>query len=278
MYSIKIIYLTSILVAGFLKEDTPDQEPTHSNSYYSIFSGYNEAMNDVDSVIVLDKHGKRNSYALKKGGIGDYPFLYKDRLISIIYRNGNSDVITFSLTTNKIDTICSNVQLLQSSFIDEYDGKVVVRDTDTYTVLDIGNKKIIKRSKCYLENILLTESGYFLIRTLDNISEPKPYLCAGTLDGETDTKLIDIPDMGSNIYMDATTLGWNGMKVHEGILFIHTFHKILAYDIQQNKIIDEIAEEKTVSFQVNKAKNPVFRFEDEYQIVFNLKNKRFKHS
>ena len=276
MHTIKIIYLTSMLIASFLKKDEPNQEPTHSNSYYSIFSGYNKAMNDVDSVIVLDQHGKRSSYPLKSGGIGEYPSLYKDRLISIIYGKAQSDVITFSLSTGQIDTICSGLQVLQTSSIDEYDGKVVIRDYNQYVILDIEKKQILKVSDCYLENILLTESGYFLIRTLNDISEPKPYLCKGNITGAEDTKLIDLPGIGVQHYQDIPTLGWNGMAKHQGILFIHTMDQILAYDIQQTKIIDEIREERPVFCDLNKS-NPTFSFEKE-KIVFNMKKKQFNRS
>lgn len=270
-----ILFLSFSIICSF-KGNDPDREPTHSNAYYSIFPGYNQSMNDVDSVIVVDQHGKRSSYPLKSGGIGEYPSLYKDRLISIIYGKTQADVITFSPSNNKIDTICSDLQVLQTSSIDEYDGIAVIRDYNKYAILDIEKKQILKVSDCFLENILLTESGYFLIRTLNNISEPKPYLCKGSITGAEDTKLIDLPGMGVQNYQDGTTLGWNGMTIYHGILFIHMMDQILAYDIQQNKIIDKIMEERPVFCDLNKS-NPTFCFEKE-KIVFNMKKKQFKRN
>lgn len=276
MSRIKHLLFIPILIS-WIEKDAPELSLLHSNRYYSIYASYNEKTHKVDSIITLDTKGHKSTYALKQNGIGEYPKLYKTRLISIVPGRNYQHLTTFDLLTHKIDTLCSEVQFLTTDAIDEYEGKVVVRSYDNYKIVDVSEKKILKQSKCYLENILLTDSGYFLIRTINDISEPKPYLCTGTIAGEQDRKLIDLPDMGVSHYSDATTLGWNGMKVYDGVLFIHMMHKILAYDIEKRLILDTIDEEREVSFHLAKS-TPVFLFEKKEKLTFNMKAKRFKRS
>jgi hypothetical protein len=273
MNRIKFILLLPVLLACIDKNEK--QEPLHSNKYYSVYTNFNEKTHEIDSVIVIDKKGTRSIYALNSEFIGEYPQLYKDRLISIIYGPQHSNLITFNLSTHQIDTLCSNIQFLTTDAIDEYEGRVVVRGYESYCIVDVEKKHLQKTSKCYLENILLVDTNYFLIRTLNDISEPKPYLCKGSINGTEDFKLIDLPGMGVQHYSDATTLGWNGMTIYQGILFIHTMNQLLAYDIQKNLIIDSIEEGREVSYQLKKV-NPVFSFEKKEKIIFDLKKRQFK--
>ena len=268
----KFIFLTPIFVACVVNNGK--NEPWHSNAYYSIYSGYNEKTHTVDSIIAIDKKGKRSVYALNQNGIGDYPGLYKNRLISLIYGREYTDLITFDLVTHQTDTLFSNLQILEGSAIDEYDGRVVVRDAAKYCIVDVEKKKVLKQSDCNLENILLVDSTYFLIRTLNNYSEPKPYLCRGSIAGTKDNKLIDVPGRAVQRYEDATTYGWNGMAICSGMLFIHSVKGIIAYDIQHNKIVDQMEEQRILTYKVKSGK-PTFAFGNE-KIVFDLKSNRFK--
>lgn len=273
MSGIKFILLIPILLACLSKQNSPS--PLHSNKYYSIYSSFNEKTYEIDSLIVIDQKGKRSAYLLDTQFIGEFPHLYKNRLISLIYGPQHPNLITFNLITHKTDTLCSNIQFLTTSAIDEYDGLIVIRDFDKYGIVDVSKKKLLKESQCHLENILLVDSNYYLVRTLNDISEPKPYLCKGSINGTEDLKLIDLPGMGLQYYSDATTLGWNGMKIHQGILFIHTMNQLLAYDIQKNLIIDTIEEGREVSYQLKKS-NPAFLFEKKEKIIFDLKKRKFK--
>lgn len=269
----QFIFLIPLLIA--CTSTDPVETPYRSNSFYTLFVSHDEKTQAPDSIIAVDRTGKRSAYAMETASVGEYPYLYKDRLISLVKASLHPNLVTLNLMTGKIDTICSDLLFLRTSSIDEYDGLAVIRDYDKYAIIDVAKKRVLKESECYLENILLTDSGYFLIRVLNDISEPKPYLCSGTIEGTNDTKLIDLPDSGINNYQDATTYGWNGMKVHEGILFIHTFHQILAYDIEKNRIVDQIPEERTVYFRLDSSKKPTFLFEKE-RIVFHKKKLRFK--
>lgn len=269
----KIIFLLAILSA--CTPENEDNSPWFSNNLYSAFSIHDEK-NDLDSIIVMDRQGKRSSYLLDSESIGSYPTFYKDRLVSLIYGSEHSNLISFHLKTHQTDTICSDILFLKTSSIDEYDRYLVIRDYDSYGIVDVPNKRLIKESKCQLENILLTGTNYFLIRTVDDISEPKLFLCKGSIYGTADLRLVDIPGMGVQHYPDATTNGWNGMTICDDVLFIHTLNEILAYDIRQNRIIDQIHEEREVSFHLEKS-TPVFLFEKE-KITFNPKTKNFKRS
>ena len=254
----KIIFLFAILSA--CTPENEDSSPWFSNNLYSAFSIHYKK-NDLDSLIVVDKQGKRSSYLLDSESIGSYPKFYKDRLVSLIYGSEHSNLISFNLKTHQTDTICSDILFLKTSAIDEYEGKVVIRDYDSYAVVDMEKKKLLKQDQCYMDNLLLVNTNYFLIKKIDDISEPKPFLCRGSIYGTKDSKLIDIPGMGTQYYPDATTYGWNGMAVSHGFLFIHTLDEILAYDMQQNRIIDKIAEGGMVHYQLDKANNPAFSHE-----------------
>ena len=271
MTAAKFLFLFPVLIACI----TNDREnpPLHSNSYYSVYSSYNEKTYKVDSIIVRDKKGKRSTYALNQNGIGDYPGLYKDRLISLIYGTEYTNLLSFSLNTRKVDTLCSNIQFLETSSIDEYDGIIIIRDTDKYGIVNVEKKQLVKESDCFLENILLVDSCYFLVRMLNDVSEPKPFLCRGTILGSKDIKLTDLPGMGTMNYEDATTHGWNGMAVRNGILFIHMMQEIVAYDIKANQIADKIHQERIITYR--SVSNPLFIVEKE-KITFDMKSKRFK--
>lgn len=271
----KFIFLAPIFIACIKGADT--KLPLHSNRYYSIYSGYDEKTYEVDSVIVEDVKGKRNAYPLNQNGVGDYPYLYKDRLVSLIYGRERTNLISVHLRTQKVDTLCSEIDFLETSSMDEYDGMIVIRDTDKYGIVDVEKKKLVKESSCFLENILLTDSTYFLVRLLNDTSEPKPFLCKGNVSGPAnDIRLIQLPGMGVQQYEDATTCGWNGMAVQNGILFIHLMNEIVAYDVKANKIVASIGESREVHYRIS-SKKPVFLFENE-KITFDMKNKQFVRS
>ena len=64
------------------------------------------------------------------------------------------------------------------------------------------------------------------------------------------------------------------MAICSGMLFIHSVKGIIAYDIQHNKIVDQMEEQRILTYKVKSGK-PTFAFGNE-KIVFDLKSNRFK--